>query len=214
MRRASATIRFVGFQVPSARAEARASSSAAVETPSPVTNRSQARPDRSVSDPLICITPRCDPRAPAVVYRYLQVPAPPPDGAKPMTMPGTMTRAIAAPVYDSLNVTGQLQTGEQMDDRDQQLLALSAQLRAALQTVERLSDGPKMTDDERRIVAVSAMATERHQPRTRADVLRFAAAVEAGDEAWLVIRSVPGENRTDATYCSVLPGEVRKVLGI
>lgn len=101
-----------------------------------------------------------------------------------------------------------------MRDQTHHLLRLRAHLETMQQLVDQLADDAPASDDERSILAQAAEVTAKHAPRTRADVLRFTQAIKNGDEGWLVIRSVPGEHRTDAIYLTKLPPQVRRTLGI
>lgn len=101
-----------------------------------------------------------------------------------------------------------------MRDQTHHLLRLQALLESMQHLVAQLADDAPPSEVERSIIAHAAEVTAKHGPRTRADVLRFSQAIKAGDEGWLVIRSVPGEHRTDAIYLTKLPPQVRKTLGI
>lgn len=103
-----------------------------------------------------------------------------------------------------------------MDDTTRTVLAARAMVVAAREMLDRALDtviGVPRGDDDREIVATTAMITETYRPRSRADAVRFVRAVKAGDEAWLVVRSVPGEQRADAKYYTTLPGALLKSFG-
>lgn len=103
-----------------------------------------------------------------------------------------------------------------MRDHTHQLLATRALLTSAAETIDRLvladPNAPRSPED-REILAVTAMIAEGLRPRSKADMLRFARAVKAGDPAWLVVHSLPGEHRADASYHAHLAPEVRRALG-
>ena len=103
-----------------------------------------------------------------------------------------------------------------MQDQTQELLTVRAMLSSAVEAIDRLTltDGQApRSPEEREIVAVSAMLAATFRPRSLADTLRFVRAVKAGDEGWLVVRSIPGEHRADASYHARLSPEVRRALG-
>lgn len=101
-----------------------------------------------------------------------------------------------------------------MEDGTHHLLRLRGILETAIEVVDRLATDAPPSEAERTVLGVAASNVAQHSPRTRADVLRFAEAVKGGDEGWLVIRSVPGEHRTEAVYTTKMPTPVRKALGI
>lgn len=92
------------------------------------------------------------------------------------------------------------------------LLAIRTRAAALFDEVDQLlsedPDVPRSAED-REILAVTAMVVGGFRPRTRADVLRFARAVKSGDDGWLLVRSMPGEQRVDGAYFARLPRELR-----
>lgn len=101
-----------------------------------------------------------------------------------------------------------------MNDQTHQLMRLRGHLQAAMEAIDRLADETPASEDERRVIGVTAASFDSHLPRTRADMVRFAEAVNGGDEGWIVARSVPGEHRVDAVYLAKMPTAVRRHLDI
>lgn len=101
-----------------------------------------------------------------------------------------------------------------MRDETHHLLRLRGLLDTAHEIVDRLADDAPPTDEERAVLAAAMRAMNASQPRTRADIVRFVDAIQGGDEAWLVVRSIPGESRVEAVYTTKLSPSVRKNLGM
>lgn len=101
-----------------------------------------------------------------------------------------------------------------MDDREHHLTRLRGLLNEASELIDRLAGGASSPEDERRVLGVTAVTLAKSQPRTKADVVRFAEAVQGGDEGWVVCRSIPGEHRIEAVYLAKLPLDVRRALDI
>lgn len=101
-----------------------------------------------------------------------------------------------------------------MRDLTHHLMQLQGVLSIAREIVERLADDAPPGEDDRAVIAAAMVALETSQPRTRADILRFVDAIQGGDESFLVVRSVAGEPRIEAVYCTTLTASVRKSVGI
>lgn len=101
-----------------------------------------------------------------------------------------------------------------MDDHTHQILRLRGLLEAAQEVIDALAGESPPAPDQRSIIAAAAVAVADAMPRTRKDIARFVEAFTAGDEGWLLVRSVPGEHRIDALYAAKLPAEVRRMTGL
>lgn len=102
-----------------------------------------------------------------------------------------------------------------MKDQSRELLAIRSMLSSTIERIDLLAledDEVPRSDDEREIVAVCAMLAATYLPRSKADVLHFARAVLAGDDAWLIVHSLPGEHRADAAYHAHLNPATRHAL--
>lgn len=102
-----------------------------------------------------------------------------------------------------------------MDDNTA-LLQARALIDALSTIVDRLADDKAqvvLSDDERRTLAGAVLATRGMRPRSLADSLRWVEALEAGDEGWLILHSIPGERRAEARYHSHLGANVRRNIG-
>lgn len=101
-----------------------------------------------------------------------------------------------------------------MDGEQADLLRVHSLLAAANAAVERLIEsgtGP-LTPAEKLLTATAIQLARTIDPKSLAEGVRWAEAYQAGDEAWAVLRSVPGDNAT-VTYLGHLSREQRAILG-
>lgn len=101
-----------------------------------------------------------------------------------------------------------------MDGDQAALLRLHSLLGAANQLLENLirDAAPPLTEAERLLASVAIQLARTVDAKSLAEGVRWAEAYHADQEAWAVIRSVPGDNAT-VTYFGRLSREQRQLLG-
>lgn len=99
-----------------------------------------------------------------------------------------------------------------MDDRDALLAELRAQLNGILIRLDQYPEGVDLSPDEREAVAASVWVVRGYRPRSLRSMLAWLRLVKQGEEGWLVIRSVPGENRAEAWCHRELKPHLRRAL--
>lgn len=101
-----------------------------------------------------------------------------------------------------------------MNDEEIHLTEIRAQLNVALLQLDRLVAGSVegVTAEEREAITNAVRAIRSYRPQSMRNALAFWRAVREGDEAWLLLRSVPGEQRVDAwCHARLRRHEVRRL---
>lgn len=111
---------------------------------------------------------------------------------------------IVSPAYE----------GADLDDQTQHLHRLRGLLETAAGLVDELAADVPISEDARIVLAVAADAITTAKPRTRKEIRHFAEAITRGDEAWLVVHSVPGKNVIEAFHLAKMSAATKRALGI
>lgn len=101
-----------------------------------------------------------------------------------------------------------------MDSRAADILQVRALLTTTLATVDRLVEGDTlgMRPDELDGVTFAAVMVRRYHQRSREHAAAWRAKVMAGEDGWLLLRSVPGDFRIDAWHHDTLPRNIQRAL--